>query len=68
MLALRPFLPFPILILSLSISSCADLTKTLTRSDVPEAVLKSTIFIQSDFPDYQIIQTSAANSSAKNEI
>ena len=70
MLALKPLLLkfTPLLILSLSLTSCADLTKTLTRSDVTATELKSTLFTPSDFPDYQIIQTSVANLSAENVI
>ena len=70
MLALKTFRLkiIPLLILALSLTSCANLTKTLTRSDVTEAELKSTLLTQSDFPDYQVVNAASDPTTAEEVI
>ena len=58
----------PLIILTLSLTSCANLTKTLTRSDVTDAQLQSTLLTQPDFPSYEVTTASLDTNSPSKVI
>ena len=70
MVAPKPkiLLILPLIILTLSLTSCVNLTKTLTRSDVTDAQLQSTLLTQPDFPDYEVIPASLDTNSPSKVI
>jgi len=57
-----------LLLLSISLTGCAEIAKTISRSDVTTEELRSLLILQTDFPEYSIYDQDVVDSIAERKI